>query len=377
MKLRNKTNYGALALGLTLALGACGRGNDTGTTLSSADRATANMGIAGPSGDYPIILGDPYSIDGQLYTPADTMSYDEVGYAASDNGAGLAAQGITAAHKTLPLPSYVEVTSLETGRTILVRVERRGPMTSERLLELSPDAHKQLGSAEGTPVRVRRVNPPENDRHKLRLGQSAPERMATPQSLVTVLKRKMPERGSVNLGSAELTKAAGPMKTGAPVPPKIAASAPSYSPAEAPADVPIQAPALAPTLAPVQPPKTAPTSTPSNSFTEAFIPAAPPAAYPLDPIEPAAQKQASITSPAEAAQKPELNMAGKFVVQAAAFSKKANADRAAKALGGYVVQAGRYYRVKLGPYTSRGQADAALAKVHAAGYSDARVSTAG
>jgi len=117
------------------------------------------MSVTGPAGDYPVVLGDPYSVDGQIYTPVDTTSYDEVGYAAPGNMGGA---GITAAHKTLPLPSYVEVTSLVTGKTILARVERRGPMTGDRLISLSQDAQTQLGSEDGTPVRVRRVNPPRN-----------------------------------------------------------------------------------------------------------------------------------------------------------------------------------------------------------------------
>lgn len=69
---------------------------------------------------------------------------------------------------------------------------------------------------------------------------------------------------------------------------------------------------------------------------------------------------------------------GAFVVQAAAFSSKANAERLANQLeGGFVMQAGSYYRVRVGPYATRGQAEAALAKVRAAGYSDARVFSAG
>jgi rare lipoprotein A len=68
---------------------------------------------------------------------------------------------------------------------------------------------------------------------------------------------------------------------------------------------------------------------------------------------------------------------GAFVIQAAAFSSRANADRAAKALGGTVSASGKFFRVHTGPFASRGQADAALAKVRAAGYSDARVTTAG
>ena len=68
---------------------------------------------------------------------------------------------------------------------------------------------------------------------------------------------------------------------------------------------------------------------------------------------------------------------GKFVVQAAAFANKANADRLADKLDGFVMPAGRYYRVRTGPYATRGQAEAALAKVRAAGYSDAKVYSAG
>src|SRR3546814_5701897 len=72
-------------------------------------------------------------------------------------------EGISAAHKTLPLPSYVEVTSLETGRTILVRINDRGPFVSGRVIDLSSAAAEQLGMKRKgvAAVRVRRVNPPE------------------------------------------------------------------------------------------------------------------------------------------------------------------------------------------------------------------------
>ena len=66
-----------------------------------------------------------------------------------------------------------------------------------------------------------------------------------------------------------------------------------------------------------------------------------------------------------------------YVVQAGAFSNQANAQRVARSLGGYVSPSGSLFRVRTGPFTSRGQAEAALAKVRAAGYSDARVFTAG
>src|SRR3546814_13875405 len=81
-------------------------------------------------------------------------------------------------HKTLPLPSYVEVTALDTGRTILVRVNDRGPMVTDRLIGLSRGAAEQLGIADGvTAVRVRRTNPPAAERRLLRAGEPVRERI--------------------------------------------------------------------------------------------------------------------------------------------------------------------------------------------------------
>ncbi len=317
MRLTNKTSRPAIrqvsrcaiAIGLLAALGGCGRGGDSSAAVASTGNGGAWISGTGPAGDYPVILGEPFVVDGTRYTPVDTMSYDEVGYAASDTFGGAA---IIAAHKTLPLPSYIEITSLVTGKTILARVERRGPMTSERLVAISPGAQAQLGIGEGDPVRVRRVNPPEAERARLRKGEAAPERMETPQSLVAVLKRKLPERGSADLGL-----------------PAKARAAPS-------APVPVEVP---------------PSAAAASAVTQHIEPIS-------DPVVPAAS-------------------AGKFIIQAATFSNQLSAEKVASSLGGFVLPAGKYFRVRIGPFTSRGQADAALAKAREAGYSDAIVTTAG
>ena len=68
---------------------------------------------------------------------------------------------------------------------------------------------------------------------------------------------------------------------------------------------------------------------------------------------------------------------GRYIVQVATFSSKTNAIRAADDLAGFVVTAGGYYRTRLGPFVSRGEADAALAKARNAGYRDAFVDTSG
>ena len=83
---------------------------------------------------------------------------------------------VTAAHTTLPLPTYVEVTALETGRRIVVRINDRGPFAGgARIIDLSRGAAEQLGiKARGTAaVRVRRVEPSEAERDRLRHGKSA------------------------------------------------------------------------------------------------------------------------------------------------------------------------------------------------------------
>jgi rare lipoprotein A len=298
-------------------------------------------------------------VDGQIYTPVDTTSYDEVGYAAPGNMGGA---GITAAHKTLPLPSYVEVTSLVTGKTILARVERRGPMTGDRLISLSQDAQTQLGSEDGTPVRVRRVNPPEIERAQLRMGQSVSERMATPQSLVAVLKRKLPEHGSVNLGSPDARK------TGATSTEMTEIAAISVPPSNA-----------VPTSKPLPLTETEPVfdsaSNPQASAPTDYALASPDASTP-EVTKPEIVATSQPEPKPEATPKP-APTSGKFVIQAAAFSNKISAQKVASTLGGFIQPSGKYFRVRVGPFSNRGQADAALAKVRAAGYSDARVSTAG
>ncbi len=355
MRLPRDLSRRLAVIGLSLALVACGRGGNDLAELGSASNPLAGEAF-GPAADYPVVVGEPFTIDGQVFTPFDTMNYDEVGYAAFDtNGAA----GISASHKTLPLPSYVEVTALDTGRTTLVRVERRGPMTGSRLLALSPAASAQLGVAEGAPIRVRRVNPPENERAMLRTGTSAPERMNTPASLLAVLKRKLSGNGSTSLAVAAPGNALGGAAVEAIAQPVSIAPPPS---------------------------RVAVASSTAERFDSTFNQdRSVVKAYPLPPLPGAPRVQspasaraavpetASIPAPARVAARNPSPTDGAFVVQAAAFSQQANARRAADAVGGFVEKSGQLYRVRIGPFASRGQAEAALAKARAAGYSDARV----
>ncbi len=308
--------------------------------------------VSGPAADYPMVIGDPFTVDGVTYTPADTMNFDQVGYAATGSGGA----GVTVAHRTLPLPSYAEVTSLETGRTILVRVERRGPMSGTALVELSPGAAAQLGTtAARTPIRIRRVNPPEVERAALRDHQTAPARMDTPMSLVGVLRRK-------------LDPALGPLVP-PPAPPVPTASASAtVTPPLAKALPPKAPPPKAP---PVAAKPTVPAAKPTVAATPKPAPAPKPSSSPAPVPKPAAAPQPAATAnPTAAAAK------GSFTVQVGAFGVKANADKAAKATGGSARAVGKLSAVRVGPFATRAQAEAALAKARAAGYSEARIQRA-
>lgn len=84
------------------------------------------------------------------------------------------ANAITAAHRTLPLGSFAEVTSIDTGRSILVRITDRGPGRRDRIIDLSRGAARLLGTDRRSvaSVRVRAVVPSMRDAATLRAGRS-------------------------------------------------------------------------------------------------------------------------------------------------------------------------------------------------------------
>ncbi|NVK54439.1 MAG: septal ring lytic transglycosylase RlpA family protein [Alteromonadaceae bacterium] len=98
----------------------------------------------------------PYEVFGKRYTPLhDGKGYTAVGNASwygqkfhghlTSNGEVYDMFGMSAAHKTLPLPSYVKVTNLANQTSVIVRVNDRGPFHSERIIDLSYAAAKKLG----------------------------------------------------------------------------------------------------------------------------------------------------------------------------------------------------------------------------------------
>ncbi len=125
------------------------------------------------------VKNTPYVVKGKRYEPmsvAAAENYQEEGVASwygyetsrqkdgqmTANGERFLPDGLSAAHKYLPLPTYVKVTNLENGRSVIVRVNDRGPFPSvhnprsgERIIDLSMGAAKRLGFYRQGTARVR------------------------------------------------------------------------------------------------------------------------------------------------------------------------------------------------------------------------------
>ncbi len=146
--------------------------------------------------------GPAYSVGGITYRPYDDRRLDEVGMASwygqelagrpTASGEAFDPTAITVAHRTLPLGSYVEVTSLDTGATILARVNDRGPFHGDRLIDLSLGAARQLGLTGGgaRPIRVRRVDPSQGDALALRSGQTVAMRRGADRDTLNELRAR-------------------------------------------------------------------------------------------------------------------------------------------------------------------------------------------
>ncbi len=164
-----------LASGVALATVGCSRSGSgpvaenrinpkTGTS-ASARLYTEGDRIPKGGGGYKI--GTPYKIGQRWYTPAEDPNYDRVGPGSwygtdfhgrkTANGEIFDMNALTAAHPTLPIPSYAYVTNVSNNRTILVRINDRGPYAHDRVIDLSRRSAKELGyESEGvTQVRVK------------------------------------------------------------------------------------------------------------------------------------------------------------------------------------------------------------------------------
>ena len=134
---------------------------------------------------------NPYTVLGKTYFPlSDSRTYSQTGTASwygtkfhgqnTANGEVYDLYGMSAAHKTLPLPSYVRVTNLDNNRTVILRVNDRGPFYSDRIIDLSYAAAKKLGYAENGTARVK-VEGIDPSQYWAQRGKPAPLMLDQPQ----------------------------------------------------------------------------------------------------------------------------------------------------------------------------------------------------
>jgi len=304
-------------------------------------------------------VGSAYQINGVWYHPRVDYDYDETGLAswygeafdgqATANGEIYDLNQLSAAHKTLPLPSVVEVTNLRNGRSLRLRVNDRGPYVDGRIIDVSRRASQLLGfeTSGTTPARVR---------------------ILKDQSIQVAQAAMRGETGRVLL-----------------------AEAPHSAPIE-----PRPAPRPAPTVAPAAPQVVGATSTPipdtppprpMPSVTEprtVVVAASTPIPDTPQPSTTPRHRWPSLISQAHAEPRHAPSSAaasGRIFVQAGAFAMPENAQRVRARIASLgniqvvhtVVNGTPVYRVRLGPVANATEADRLLGKVVGSGYPTARV----
>ncbi|MBO6783539.1 MAG: septal ring lytic transglycosylase RlpA family protein, partial [Alphaproteobacteria bacterium] len=148
-RVSRRRSHVALALSAALVLSACA---ETEFLVHTAKQVRGDS-VSPGTGRYKI--GDPYQIKGVWYYPAEDYQYSETGIASwygpnfhgkkTANGETYNQNDLTAAHRTLPMPSAVRVTNLENGRSLVVRINDRGPFARGRIIDMSRRGAQLLG----------------------------------------------------------------------------------------------------------------------------------------------------------------------------------------------------------------------------------------
>lgn len=154
---RTVTVRAAVVVAMALVLSACGSLRESAFDPKlgvSASKRVVDTNKPIPKGGGVYKVGKPYKVAGKWYYPREDTKYDEVGVASwygddfhgrqTANGEIYDMHALSAAHPTLPLPTYARVTNLSNGRSVVVRVNDRGPYAHDRLIDLSAQTAKVL-----------------------------------------------------------------------------------------------------------------------------------------------------------------------------------------------------------------------------------------
>ncbi|EGU4062637.1 endolytic peptidoglycan transglycosylase RlpA [Salmonella enterica] len=296
-----------------------------------------------------------YQRDGKSYKIVqDPSRFSQAGLAAiydAEPGSNLTASGemfdpmqLTAAHPTLPIPSYARITNLANGRMIVVRINDRGPYGSDRVISLSRAAADRLNTSNNTKVRIDPIIVAPDG------SLSGPGMACTTVAKQTYALPPRPDlsggMGSASSAPAQPQGDVLPVSnstlksddtTGAPVSSSGFLGAPTTL-----------APGVLESNEPTPTPQTAPVSAPVTAPATATPVSAPAAAAPVS---------APVSAPAAAA-------SGRFVVQVGAVSDQTRAQQYQQRLSqqfsvpGRVIQNGAVWRIQLGPFASKAEASA-------------------
>lgn len=140
-----------------------------GCSASSLSVLEPGLSVAGIEEDADAVgtkkIGKPYKVGGRWYTPKLDESYDKTGKASwygpkfhgrrTANGERFDQNAMSAAHPTMPLPSFARVTNVKTGKAVVVRVNDRGPFKRGRIIDVSKKAAEELGFRRAGQAKVR------------------------------------------------------------------------------------------------------------------------------------------------------------------------------------------------------------------------------
>ncbi len=293
-------------------------------------------------------VGNPYKVDGKWYKPKEAYSFSETGIASwygpnfhgkqTANGEIFDMNELTAAHRTLQMPSLVRVTNLENGRSLIVRINDRGPFKRGRVIDVSKRAAELLGFRSRGTAKVR-------------------------VDVLSEESRKIAEAARSGQSTKGFEVAMNENRLRQPTQPVFTTSGgQTYSPAP-----------------PAAPYKQKPPPSPLVDQTAVSAPKPDLVrAEALDPPEISGHMKDGNFLPDPVVTQMPVTKTSIFI-QAGSFSDQANAVRYAQQLSSYgsanvypaIVNNRQYYRVRLGPIDTVDEADALLSSLAESGKNDA------
>lgn len=341
-------------------------------------------------------VGVPYQIKGVWYYPKVDYDYDTTGIASwygeqfegrlTANGEIFDLNQLTAAHTTLPMPSIVQVTNLENGRSLQLRVNDRGPFVDGRLIDVSRRSAQLLGfEKRGTTL--------------VRVKVLKDESIAAAEEAMHGRGQILVAEASTGAAAATMTSpraaylipaTSPPMASAAPVASRHAAAPPKAAPIAPPPPVPPPQIAMAPGESTAPPSLATVSSRVARPAPSRFSLIGSAEAAELPPPKAAAHNRALVAAPIPTPRRPPspLGVAavpssspGRIFIQAGAFSVRDNAQRmqsrvallASAQVTTASVNGVEMYRVRLGPFRSAAEADRLLTRLVDNGYREARV----